>query len=190
MAVGPVPPVDFRQRRGSLATRPRVLSTSSARPSQISPSGSPRKQETVLPPRPRMNSIITRGLDGASSAPSPLAQIYQSFSFETDRDPGAEGESTARGFNVNGFVPRRRLTSIQRRETRDPNDPGQSGNQRFPALSESPDDGSNRAGPESVSEVEESGGGMGLLEKRFDRMEERQKRIEEMLTHLTSSLRR
>ena len=73
------------------------------------------------------------------------------------------------------------------------NIPGQSGMRRFPvtgAFSESPDDGSNRGGPESLSEVEAGGGQMGLLEKRFDRMEERQKRIEEMLTHLTSSLRR
>ncbi|KAF7794246.1 hypothetical protein EIP86_005379 [Pleurotus ostreatoroseus] len=183
MAVGPVPPIDFRQRRGSIAPRPRVLSTSSSRPSRVSPRNSPRKQESVPLPRARMNSIVTRGLDAPSSSPSPLAQIYQPFAFDTDRDNDTDqqAEGATSGLNINGYTPRRRMTSIQRRDAM--NIPGQSGMRRFPvtsALSESPDDGSNRGGPESLSEVEAGGGGMGLLEKRFDRMEERQKRIEEM----------
>ncbi|KAJ3559811.1 hypothetical protein NM688_g114 [Phlebia brevispora] len=102
-------------------------------------------------------------------------------SIPTTRSEQGEGGTGS----VSGFGPRRRLTSIPRRDTAGMSGP--TGMRRFPALSESPD---NKPFPEPVSQVEDSGGGMGMLENRFDRMEERQKRIEELLTHLTASLRR
>ncbi|PSS31019.1 hypothetical protein PHLCEN_2v2432 [Hermanssonia centrifuga] len=43
---------------------------------------------------------------------------------------------------------------------------------------------------ETAGQIEEGGGGFGELEKRFDRVESRQKRIEDLLVHLTTSLRR
>lgn len=199
---GPVPPVDFRQRRGSQqATRPRAMSAVSTRPAVRSPSASPRKETTALP-RMRLNSILTRGIEGASSVPSPLAQMYQPLFFgpsaEGEADHG-EGGADAGGA---GYGPRRRLSSMQsmhRANVGHLSNPAGNGMRRFPAVSESPDEqaagpvpGRGRSGgpPETASEVEEGGMNTGTLQKRFDRLEERQKRIEEMLTHLTSSLRR
>lgn len=91
---GPIPPIEIRQRRASQVSRHRV--SSSSHRSHPSPPASPRKTEgpspasssTSHPPpsshpnahqplRTRLNSVITRGIELAGGAPSPLAQIYQ-----------------------------------------------------------------------------------------------------------------
>ena len=135
---------------------------------------------------------MTRGLEVAQSAPSPLAQIYQPMYFgsEAEGDPAGEGQGYAEPSGPYGS--RRRLSSMPRRETTTQSASTQAGTQRFPVLSESPDEPPPPSqGPsETASQVEDGGSSTGLFEKRFDRLENRQKRIEDMLTHLTASLRR
>lgn len=107
------------------------------------------------------------------------------FDNDADADQHGEGQQAA----GSGYAPRRRLSSMQRREVPVPS--SQENVRRFPVLSESPDEQGRSRGPsETVSQLEDSGSGTGLLVNKFDRLEERQKRIEDMLTHLTSSLRR
>lgn len=89
---GPVPPVDIRQRRMSTASRrPRASNASTQSvTSRPSPPASPLKAERsgsgsgsspagghIPLPRARLTSVITRSLEGAQSAPSPLAQVFQ-----------------------------------------------------------------------------------------------------------------
>lgn len=130
---------------------------------------------------------MTRGIELVHSASSPLAQMYQPMHFDNDDDVDQHGEGQQGAGS--GYTPRRRLSSMQRREAPIPS--SQESIRRFPALSESPGEQGRSRGPsETVSQLEDSGCGTGLLVNRFDRLEERQKRIEDLLTHLTSSLRR
>jgi len=84
-----------------------------------------------------------------------------------------------------------------------PSQPQATGYKRFPtglspgkrsgilgsqALSESPDAKSNSEPLETAEETEEEGTGMSSVEKRLDGIEQRQKRIEELLLQLTSKI--
>ena len=156
---GNVPPVDYRQRRASHLPRTRTLSVSSVgRPSQSTVSTSPRKEITSLP-RARVNSILTRGLDVAGSAPSPLAQIYQPMFFGGDAEGDLSGETQGHGEANGMYGSRRRLPSMPRRDTTTQSVSAQAGAQRVAALSESPNDPlSISQGPsETASQVEDGG---------------------------------
>ncbi|EPQ56311.1 hypothetical protein GLOTRDRAFT_128260 [Gloeophyllum trabeum ATCC 11539] len=167
-----------------------------------------------VPVRQRVNSAMARGAEAAQSFTSPLAQIFQPLVVDDDiPEEARESPSNAPGpTHMISFGPatRRRLTSVHRRSTTDPYhlNPMQSSPKKFPSvtsdarshgsllsqpLSESPGQGEGR--PETASHVEEDEGspsrggpGSGELMKRFDLMEERQRRIEELLMQLTQNL--
>ncbi|KAI0708832.1 hypothetical protein C8T65DRAFT_718427 [Cerioporus squamosus] len=120
-----VPPIEAARRRLSQVSRRRPSGTSqhARRPSTSTgrstppvpaspqktefsapgPSSTPQSQSQSLHPpghihlpRPRVNSIVTRGLDMAQAAASPLAQIFQPLVVDDDLIP-EESESEAPG---------------------------------------------------------------------------------------------
>ncbi len=145
-----IPPVDIRPRRQSNASRRRISAAYSVRSQNTraqasrhpSPTPSPRKNEQTSPlplniplplPRHRVNSIVTRGLELAQSAPSPLAQLFQPLIVDDDihHEPSdhpiphsfMQDHSTSPeplpaptvGMVSYGPASRRRLTSMHRR---------------------------------------------------------------------------
>ena len=257
-----IPPVDIRQRRQSTASRRRISASSTHSQNQNqrpqssrhpSPSSSPRKHEQTSPlslnvplplPRHRVNSIVTRGLDLAQSAPSPLAQIFQPLIVDDDMleqadhsttyfqdhttPPDSQSHSPPQpppatvGLVSYGPASRRRLTSIHRRtptigggttgesfipQTHSPLAP--LGMKRFPSaggsrvivsqpLSESPDERDKsveserksegeQQQPETAARIEEEGSG-NVWAFRLQKIEERQKRMEELLIKVVDKL--
>ncbi|PCH44315.1 hypothetical protein WOLCODRAFT_165062 [Wolfiporia cocos MD-104 SS10] len=208
--------VSQRQRRTSQMSRRRV-SHGSGGPS--TPPRSSIKSERQAgpssippPPRQRLTSIVTRGLDMTQSLTSPLAQVFQPLIM--DEDDHSEEHQVEFGHPVVSYGPasRRRLSSMQRRPTGmshgvDPSSgPSQSHNalglKRFPTmtspgnrsgitnqlLSSSPDARPGSESLETAEEVAEDADPMSRWGKRLEGMEERQKRIETMLLELMNKL--
>ncbi|OBZ74219.1 Calcium channel YVC1 [Grifola frondosa] len=195
--------------------RPSHGSQNGAPPTSHTPPASPGKAEqspagssTIPLPRQRVHSIVNRGLELAQSASSPLAQIFQPLVMDDD---GPE-EQQQDGANVVSYGPvtRRRLSSMhafnQRRPTTE-SVPSSNANtdhaqstalRRFPSatarmvaspLSESTDE--RREPQETAEQIEEEVHPTATVwEKRFDNIEERQKRIEDLLVQLSHSMQR
>ncbi|CCM01811.1 uncharacterized protein FIBRA_03879 [Fibroporia radiculosa] len=201
-----IPPVDMpRQRRFSQASRRRVSQTSGpSTPPNSSMKNEGRSGPSIPLPRNRLNSIVTRGLDFTQNISSPLAQVFQPLVVDDD---ATDEQSVDNGSGLVSYGPasRRRLTSMPRRPTGFAHNDvfsGPSQNQstalrRFPTyssggksnmlgsqmLSSSPDAKSSSEPLETAEEAEESGP-VGLQE-RLDAIDEKQKRIEDLLLQIS-----
>lgn len=236
-----IPPVDPRaHRRQSTISRHRPSFSVSSMRSQVSartgngssqpasPKSPPKKPEMLSPasgsvplPRSRALSLLSRNLELAASAPSPLAQVFQPLNVTDDapaEDPSV-GAATSAAVSY-GPATRRRVPSLhpqpaRRAMTVAATATGDSfvpmvqapvpGQKRVPGapspivrggisalaeqpLSESPDAGSSDGPTETAGQIIDEEGGM--LERRLNAIEERQKRIEDLLVHLTANLPR
>ncbi|KAI0666819.1 hypothetical protein C8Q78DRAFT_983490 [Trametes maxima] len=119
-----------QQRRASMSTTGRTtppMPPSPLKAEQPGPSTSPGRSHitphhaAALPPRTRVNSVLTRGLELAQSVSSPLAQIFQPLVVDDDfgaadeqsaPDPGAPGAGGAAAGISYGPATRRRLSSM------------------------------------------------------------------------------
>ncbi|GBE86440.1 predicted protein [Sparassis crispa] len=190
--------------------RPRRMSHGSRRPTvgRSTPPRSSRKSEQQQVGHPsgpsssrhRLNSIVTHW-EIPQSVSSPLAQIYQPQSTEENFADGQDGVSPSVSYG------RRRLSSLHQRSTMDlSGGPGHHATafKRFPTtspgsrsgglssqpLSESPGQRSDMRShtsleqPETAEQIEESQPQAGI-QRRLDTIEERQKRIEDLLVQLS-----
>ncbi|KII87361.1 hypothetical protein PLICRDRAFT_42989 [Plicaturopsis crispa FD-325 SS-3] len=191
---------DLRQRRMSIMSQRR---RSSGNHQKRSPSPHRAERPPVSPttaiPRQRVNSVLHRGAEMATSFTSPLAQIFQPLVVDEDipEDPSAHP-----GGPVSyGPASRRRLSSMQSVQRRTPTDnhlsqvqslglrkfPSQgSGSRHEPPLSESPKE--NDGGIKPVGQIEEdekNSGSLSQWSQRLNTIEESQRRIEAMLAQLS-----
>ncbi|KDQ61736.1 hypothetical protein JAAARDRAFT_520251 [Jaapia argillacea MUCL 33604] len=177
------------------------------------PQSSPKRPDRLLPPitqnipvtRPRVNSLLQRGADVAHSVASPLAQIFQPLVVDEDV-PEEPASQTPPASPLVSFGPasRRRLSSMRRGSTL-PNignispkrvgfptvGASRLGQDFLQPLSESPDQNGQSRGPETAEEVEDHDGSSRApihWEQRFDQLEERHRRMEDMLAQLLRSI--
>ncbi|GJE91189.1 ion transporter [Phanerochaete sordida] len=242
-----IPPVDARaHRRQSTMSRHRPsFSVTSARSQgsaragngtnggsppaspKSSPKSSPKKPELLSPasgsvplPRSRALSLLSRGLELAASAPSPLAQVFQPLIVsdepppeDTNAPPPANAAPGVSSVVSYGPATRRRVPSLHPQPARRAmtvavpagDAPAQGARQRFPGvasptarsgisalaaqpLSESPDDAAQGGPTETAGQIIDEEGG--TLTNRLAAIEERQKRIEDLLVQLTENMLR
>ncbi|KAI0953934.1 hypothetical protein AcV7_007322 [Taiwanofungus camphoratus] len=204
---GYIYPIDItRQRRLSQMSRRRVSHQSE----QSTPSRSQKSEHAAGPssvplPRQRVDSGVSRGLDVAQTTTSPLAQIFQPLVIDENHSDEHPGDHNA--LVSYGPASRRRLSSMHRRfntaSHADPFSPHPpTGMKRFPnlspvsrsgaltsqPLSESPDAHSSNEPMETAEEIEEGGAPPASWQKRLDNIEERQRRIEDLLLQLSTKL--
>lgn len=179
------------------------LSRSSHHPSSSLPKNEqhPSGPSSVPGPRHRLTSIMTRGVEVAQSAASPLAQIFQPLIFDDDIPDDHQHIQDTHGVSY-GPATRRRLSSMQWRNHPPDTGPGAPSTalRRFPThgsnesrskalpsqtLSESPD---SRTQPQETAEEIEDEGPHPPLEKRLDSIEKRQRRIEDLLVQLSDRI--
>ncbi|KAI0073518.1 hypothetical protein K474DRAFT_1686181 [Panus rudis PR-1116 ss-1] len=179
-----------------------------------SPSSSPRKAESTTPqraplplPRARINSILSRGMDLMQNTASPLAQVFQPLIMDdypesADQPQTPTADSPPAPLVSYGPATRRRLSSMHlpvsptdtTAPRRFPTIGGGPGNTSprtrsglgliTSAVSESPDEHRSE-GPTPVGMIEEE---PGSLISRLERMEDRQKRIENILLNMSLKL--
>lgn len=203
---------DYSPPERSASPARRMTPASPRRPSRPSPPHSPSQQQVSSTshaiPRARATSILTRGVEAAQSFASPLAQIFQPFVVE---DPNEETTDQAPAGVSYGPATRRRLMSqnIQRRMSVDshaspylmkrfptmPTDKVASSNKGGNGqVSESPDTLSDPKEPETVKQVrvDEESDAIELNQwiSRLDKMEQRQERIETLLSQIAKDVRR
>jgi hypothetical protein len=154
-------------------------------------------------PRPRATSFLSR-VEPAPSQPSPLAQIYQPLVIDEIREEDQPQPGTRDALSY-GPATRRRLSSMIKRPTDNlKTNTAQSTALRgfstvgprpglSTTLSTSP--GQQRQdwqsdGPETATEAEEKESTLGAvqLSRRLDVIEERQKRIEELLVGIARNI--
>ncbi|KAJ3866320.1 hypothetical protein EV359DRAFT_36901, partial [Lentinula novae-zelandiae] len=214
----------LQQRRTSNSSQNRPF----ANQTHLTPGGGPSSssqdqlggsQPHPIPPRTRVNSIMSRGMEAAQSFTSPLAQIYQPLVVDDDL-PLASDESLDQVPSVpQGGAPlisygpttRRRLSSMQGVHRRNTSDHVQQqqprSQQNFPSMqevmsgadgviSESPpgQSPSSRGGLDiptagQIQEEEGSAGGASQWSERLAKLEERQERIENLLEGIAKDLR-
>jgi hypothetical protein len=196
---GPTPSVDaFRQRRISGISRRHTSERRVSSNEPSNPAGSPnktgRRDLSPASPRQRLNSMLNRGAEAAQTFTSPLAQIFQPLVVDDEIPEDAEAPPSHPGIpNGVSYGPasRRRLSTMQR----SPADSATVVHHRFPsmgshhgsheALSSDPDAYPTPREPETAEEVQEEASGMAQWAQRLQRLEEGQKRIEDLLIQLS-----
>lgn len=150
-----------------------------------------------------MNSLVTRGIDNVQSFASPLAQVFQPLIVDDDipEETVLSASPPSQGISY-GPASRRRLSSMasmHKRETLAPPSHG-IGMRRFPTLSPTesssgaPEQRSN-SGPrltaEGIRRIEETEGGQNdmALVGRLQSLEDRQTRMEALLTQIANDLK-
>ena len=156
---------------------------------------------SVLAPRHRLTSLVTRGVEVVQGAASPLAQIFQPLVFDDDLHDDSHSHET----NVVSYGPasRRRLSSMQWRNQPSSEASGLQSTalRRFPTqgshdsryratsapepVSESPDSRTQPA--ETAEQIEEEG--PTTMEIRLREIEGRQRRIEDLLVQRSERIR-
>ncbi|KAI5118687.1 hypothetical protein M0805_003624 [Coniferiporia weirii] len=169
--------------------------------------------QTIQTLKTKLASAAQRGVEAATSFTSPLAQIYQPLVVDDDIVDEQASTPTQPPFLSYGPVTRRRLSSMHRFPPMAPVDiqrrlnssRGQN-NQSFPdtMLEESPgspdnimaeergDNDRTPAAPEPVSQVVAQEGASGTLSQvssRLTKIEERQKRLEDLILQLSHDIR-
>ncbi|KAF8825722.1 hypothetical protein HHX47_DHR6000130 [Lentinula edodes] len=187
-----LPPSPSKRRTSNSLQQRRTSNSSQNRPfanqTHLTPGGGPSSssqdqlggsQPHPIPPRTRVNSIMSRGMEAAQSFTSPLAQIYQPLVVDDDL-PLASDESLDQ--------------HVQQQQPQS--------QQNFPLMQEvmSGADGviseslSSRGGLDipmagQIQEEEGSAGGASQWSERLAKLEERQERIENLLEGIAKDLR-
>jgi len=191
-------------RANRLNTRP-SQSSDRSRLSKDNQEGTMSPTRAVQAVRDGISSALSKGTEIATNFTSPLAQIYQPLVVDDDLRDDQAAELTQPNMVSYGPASRRRLSSMHRFPPAAPLDmrrSGSRGQHAFP-VQESPrsigDVKQGRAGgespmstPEPASQALEDEGGTGStlqLITRLSRIEERQKRLEDLILQLTSDLK-
>lgn len=176
--------------------------------SKDGPEGSMSPTKAVQAMRDNLTSVISKGTEIATNFTSPLAQIYQPLVVDDDlRDDEEPSELTQPNMVSYGPVSRRRLSSMHRFPPMAPLDLRRSNSRAQHAMLDAPQEASPRSPnedsryqggeispsiPEPVSQVYEDEGGAGSTPQvvaRLNRIEERQKRLEDLILQLSSDLK-
>lgn len=186
-------------------------STAPAPASSHSPVSFPQSEGSPPPTSPqvraRVTSLMHRGTEAVHNFSSPLAQIYQPLVVDDDLvDEAPESSSSANQKFV--FPRRRRLSSVHKFPPTD-HHASAVALRKFPTnsssrgpglteqtLSESPfdaDEESPKREPETVEQIANeaaTNGGDTQVMHRLHRIEQQQKRLEELLVQLSKDIRR
>jgi len=171
----------MRRARGSMGsnTHPRIPSQSSRKPDS-SPGPQTRPRVIVTP-------SLTRPAETTVQA-SPLAQLFQPLIVDEVIPEDAQPNVGTREGVSYGPVSRRRLSSATTLQRVIP--PSREGDSTS-ALVHSPEQRSESLQPETAEETEEKESTLGNLElsRRLDSIEERQRRIEDLLVEVVGRMR-
>lgn len=176
--------------------------------SKDTPEGAMSPSKAIQAVREGLSSALSRGAEVATNFTSPLAQIYQPLIVDDDLRDEQPAELTQPNMVSYGPASRRRLSSMHRFPPMAPLDMRRSGSRGQHALSGAPlEESPGSSGdathaqerselspsiPEPASQVYEDEGGAGSMPQvvaRLNRIDERQKRIEDLILQLSSELK-
>lgn len=191
------------------AAKPRLSQSSvQSKASKDAPEGAMSPTKAVQAVREGLSSALSKGAEMASTFTSPLAQIYQPLVVDDDLLEEQAPEQSTPNLVSYGPATRRRLSSMHRFPPMAPLDMRRNGSRGQHLLSDVPLEESpgsfgeakraQRGGeatpstPEPASQVYEDEGGAGStpqLVVRLTRIEERQKRLEDLIMQLSSDIK-